>query len=192
VLGIKTHTGWAAVVALAKGGGGPEVVAKRRVEMASTFEEGAIFHVSQELPLAKAEALIRSSEARFTALARDAVAELLAELRATGGDVVRSAIVSGGGKALPHLAAILKSHALVHAAEGELYRRVLAGASEACGVPVVFVPAKELSARAAAALDVPEPALSAHLAALGKASGRPWRRDQKECALAALAALRGR
>jgi hypothetical protein len=188
-LGLKPHIGWAALVALAGPAGAPEVVAKRRVEMAATFDEGAVFHVGQKLPLSEAEALVRTSEERFERVAREALAALAAELRRAGLDPVASAVVAASGRPLPPLAAILRSHALVHAAEGELYRGVLARASEACGVPARFVPAKAIPSLAAGALGLSPSQLAARLAALGRASGRPWARDQKESALAAWVAL---
>lgn len=190
-LGMKSHTGWAAVVALAGPADAPAVVAKRRVEMASTFAEGAVYHVGQELPLARAEELIRSSEERFERLAREALAALASELRTAGCEPVAS-VVLGGARALPPLASILRSHPLVHAAEGELYRRVLLGASQACGIPARLLPAARVLPLAASALRVSPASLSVRLAALGKASGRPWARDQKEAALAAWIDLAGR
>ncbi len=188
-LGMKSHIGWAAVVALPGPVASAEVVAKRRIQMAGTFDEGAVYHKGQELPLTQAEALIRSSEERFERTAREALVDLAAELRAAGCEPVASGLVSGDGKALPRLPSILRSHALVHAAEGELYRRVLLRASEACRIPSLPIPAKEIEARAAAALGIAPARLPARLAALGKPSGRPWARDQKESALAAWIAL---
>ena len=188
-LGMKSHTGWAAVVALAGPVASAEVVAKRRIQMARTFDEGAVYHKGQELPFTQAQALIRSSEERFERTAREALRDLAAELRAAGCEPVASGLVSGDGKALPPLTSILRSHALVHAAEGELYRRILLRASEACRIPAIPIAAKEIEARAAGALGIASARLPARLAALGKASGRPWARDQKESTLAAWIAL---
>jgi hypothetical protein len=103
--------------------------------------------------------------------------------------VVASAVVAGNAKPLPVLAAILASHALVHTAEGELFRRMLGRASDALQVPASFVPASDLARRAAAALKIPEARVLAQLAVLGKTSGKPWGKDQKESALAALCVL---
>ncbi len=167
----------------------PSVVAKRRVEMAATFDVGAVYHVGQGLPFAKAEAFILSSERTFEATARASIAAIAAELRGLGLEPIASAVVAGGAKPLPPLEAILRSHALVHAAEGELYRRVLARASAACSIPATFVPAKDLPARAARAAGIPERRIASKLAEIGKASGKPWARDQKDAALAAWIAL---
>jgi len=154
-LGMKSHIGWTAVVALAGPVASAEVVAKRRIQMATTFDVGAVYHKSQELSVAEAEALIRASEAMFERTAREALIDLAAELRAAGCEPVASAVASGNGRTLPPLASILKSHALVHAAEGDLYRRVLLRASEACRIPALPIPETEIEARAAAALDHP-------------------------------------
>jgi hypothetical protein len=191
-LGIKCHIGWAAVVALAGPVGSAQVVAKRRIQMATTFDEGAVYHKSQELSVARAEAFIRDSQAKFERIASEALVDLAGELRAAGCEPVTSGLVSGDGRALPPLASILRSHPLVHAAEGELYRQVLLRASEACRIPALPVPAKEIEARAAGALGITRAGLPARLAELGKASGRPWARDQKESALVAWVALAAR
>jgi hypothetical protein len=169
----------------------PSVVAKHRVEMATTFDTGAVYHIGQALPVARAEELVRSSEETFAAAARASIAALAGELRDLGLELIASAVLAGGAKPLPPLEAILRSHALVHAAEGELYRRVLVRASEACAVPAAFVPAKDLPARVAGATGIPEKRVLSFLGEIGKASGKPWARDQKEAALAAWFALAG-
>lgn len=190
-LGFSSHTGWAAVVAMAGPPDAPSVVAKRRVEMAATFEVGAVYHAGQELPFAKAEALVLSSEQKFEAVARASIAALAAELRGLGLEPIASAVLAGSAKPLPPLEAILRSHALVHAAEGELYRRVLACASAACSIPPTFVPARDLPTRAARAAGIPEKRIVSKLAEIGNASGKPWARDQKDAALAAWIVLAG-
>jgi len=188
-LGFSPHTGWAAVVAISEPRDAPSVVAKARVVMATTFETGAVFHKGQALPLAEAEALVRSSEQAFAAAAGKSIAAVRDELRGRGFAPIASAILAGGARPLPALAAILRSHALVHAAEGDLYRRVLARASEACAIPSSFVVARELAPRVARAARIPERRVLTLLGEIGKASGRPWTRDQKEAALAAWLAL---
>jgi hypothetical protein len=190
-LGFSPHIGWAAVVAISGARAAPAVVAKLRVDMATTFESGAVYHAGQKLTVERAEALVRSSERAFEAAARARIAVLVAELRERGLEPAASAILSGVRRPLPPLATILRSHALVHAAEGELYRTVLARASDACGVPATFVAASGLAARVARASRLPEARILSRLGELGKASGRPWTRDQKGATLAAWLALAG-
>jgi hypothetical protein len=188
-LGFSPHTGWAAVVALAGARGAPEVVARRRVEVATTFETGAVYHAGQGLPLDRAEALVRSSEESFVAAAQAQLEALAGELRGRGLEPAAGAIVAGGGRPLPALEVILRAHPLVHAAEAELYRRVFLRASEACGIPTARVLLAELPGRVASATGLPARRVDAVLAELGKAAGRPWARDQKLAALAAWGAL---
>jgi len=189
-LGFKPHTGWTAVVALADPAGAPEIVAKRRIEMAAGFGEAGVYHAGQGIPLAHAEALVHASAERFEHAARAGISALCAELRAGGIEPARAGVV-GGARALPTLEAVLRSHALVHAAEGELFRTVVARACAACGLRAELVPPKDLLSRAASALGLGEDRVLSRLAALGKASGRPWAQDQKEAALVAWVALAG-
>jgi len=186
VIGFSCHTGWAAAVAIAGPGDAPRVAAKGRVTMATTFATGAVFHAGQGLPLAEAESFIRESEARFTGAARSAIEAFVDSLRDGGLVPVASVVVAGGAaRPLPALEAILRSHPLVHSAEGDLYRRVIARASEACALPVTLVPARDLASRVAAAARLSEERVLSILAEAGKASGRPWAKDQKDAALAA-------
>jgi hypothetical protein len=188
-LGFKGHTGWAAVVAVASARDRLEIVAKRRLDVATTFDEGAVYHVGSKLALAQAIAMISAATNKFERDAAKLVGELVAELDRSGYHVEIAAIVSESAKQLPPIETILKSHALIHTAEGELYRSVFAKASAACGLRAMRIARKELEPRARAALGISEAALGECLAALGKASGRPWAADQKQSALAAIVAL---
>jgi hypothetical protein len=171
-IGFKAHTGWAAVVAIAGPKASPRIVAKHRIELAAGFDAAAVFHAGRELPFTEAERMIREAEDAFTERAEKAIRAFLASLPEKPS---AAAIVSGAPKALPPLASILKSHALVHTAEGELFRRVLATACDALGVPATRV--QDFSR--APSLDE-----------AGKASGKPWAADQKEAARSAWLLLR--
>jgi hypothetical protein len=187
-LGFKVRTGRAIVVALGGPSVSPEILAKTRIDVALRFEEGAVFHVAQERPIDEARAFVRDAETRFVQRARTELAALAGRLDAR---VVAAGMVAGAVKRLPPLETILKSHPLVHAAEGELYRRVFGEAGAALGMPPARVPEEELAERTAAALGLSEAKLAEQLAALGKASGRPWAADHKEAALVAWLALAG-
>jgi hypothetical protein len=191
-LGFKAHTGWAWVVAVALGEGGAEVLIKRRIEMAAGFDEAGVYHASEEMPIEQARAVIDAARAKFERSASEEIASLVAELEASKNPVSAAAIVSGSSKPLPPLESVLKSHALIHAAEGELFRAVLAGASERCRLRVERVAAKELVGRASSLLQLSAAELDHYLAKLGKSSGRPWAIDHRESALAALVVLHSR
>ena len=85
------------------------------------------------------------------------------------------------------LAAILRSHTALHAAEGELYRDVLLGAAQAGGLDVHAVPEDDAPAVAAGVLGTTADQANRLVAELGKPLGPPWSKDQKIAALLALA-----
>ncbi len=184
VLGLKVRTGKAAVIALAGPAAEPVVIGKGMIQVAFSFEEGAVFHAAQELSLAKARAHVERSEARFTKLAEK---ELGAFVKALGANVVAARQAAPVVKPQPRLEQIVKSHPLVHTAEIELYRRVFTAACEALGLSLERV--DEPPKRVAAALGWTPARVAKQLAVIGKASGRPWAAEQKEAALAAWCAL---
>lgn len=98
-------------------------------------------------------------------------------------------MVAPAGKPLPPIETILKRHPLVHAAEGELYRRVFSEAGAALGFRPTRLPANALARSAATAAGLTPAKLTAQLAAMGKASEKPWAADQKQATLVAWLAL---
>lgn len=185
-LGLKVRTGRAIAVVVGGPPESPAILLKALIQVASSFDEGAVFHVGQGMPVEAARAFVQEAESRFTERAR---AELAALTERLGTRIAAAGMAADPAKRLPPLESILKSHALVHAAEGELYRRVFAEAALALGVRPLRVPAEELDRRAAAALGIAPAKLAAHLLAMGKASGRPWAADQKQATLVAWLAL---
>jgi hypothetical protein len=84
-LGFSVHIGRAAVVAVGGAPEAPEILGKAALQVATTFEEGAVFHMGQELPPDEARALIRDSDARFAERARAQLAAFVAQLGAGAG-----------------------------------------------------------------------------------------------------------
>jgi hypothetical protein len=94
------------------------------------------------------------------------------------------------GRPLPALESILASHALIHTAEGELFREALRAACRACGLRVIGVKERDLFTLAAADLGIPAKRIGEHVTAMGKTIGPPWRQDEKFAAVAAWMAMR--
>jgi hypothetical protein len=115
----------------------------------------------------------------------------VAELRARGHEAVAGGLLLAGGRPLPGLRDVLASHALIHAAEGELFRDALRRASHRCGLRVAEVRERELEQRAARSLRRPVAELGRRLAEWGRALGPPWTLDEKRAALVAWLALAG-
>jgi hypothetical protein len=98
--------------------------------------------------------------------------------------------VGASATAIPEsLDTILRSHALLHAAEGELYRQLLAAAATECGLEVRRFTWREMAGIAASELPRARAEIDGHLSAMGNAVGPPWTSDQKDAARAAWVAL---
>jgi hypothetical protein len=191
VLGFRAHTGWATVVAVSGSAAHPTVVDRRRLVLTEKTDHDSVFvyHAAAELDAAKAERSVETARRVARATAHAGLGTLLDGLRAAGHDVVRAVVPSGPSRPLPALAAILRAHPLLHAAEGVLFHEALVDACEAHGLSVTRVDAKTLPASAARAAGVRAEALQRRLAALGKALGPPWTVDEKQATLAALLGL---
>jgi hypothetical protein len=194
-LGFSVHTGWAAMVAVARSGSTLSIVDRRRVGMlpisATNRPEASphVYHAARDLPLEDARALLRIAEGEARSKAREALEAAIAQLQGTGHRVVGSAIITAREGPTRSLVEILQSHTLIHAAEGALFRAVLRVTSEELGLRVVQVPAPELVRRGAVALGLPKGEVPAFLTRVGRPLGPPWTADHKAASLAALLAL---
>jgi hypothetical protein len=176
-LGFVAHTGWAAAVVVSAGEP-PVVLDRRRIELvAGGFEAAAVYHASESLALAEARRVVDRARATAERSASEHIGAMLESLKSAR-HAVRTCAIVGAAKPFDHeLASILRSHALIHAAEGELYRAALVAGAKAHGLEVVTVPARELDGGAK------------WLTAIGRELGPPWSKDQKLATLAARRAL---
>lgn len=190
-LGFRAHSGWTAATAVGGSPGNPAVRERRRIETADPAIPGSKqpYHAAERLELKQAEALIQKCRESSTGLARDAVSAMIAQLQAQGYELVGAGILYGQGRPLPGLAATLQSHALLHAAEGEFFREVMARASEACSLPVAKVKERDIWDRGAAMFHLSAAELQERINELGRSLGPPWRRDEKLASMAAWIAL---
>jgi hypothetical protein len=193
-LGFRAHSGWAVAVAVTGSPGNPIMLERRRIDIADSAIPGSKqpYHAAAALDVSKAETLIGRCGESSASLATDAIHALVAEISEEYSEeyrLVGSGILFGSGRPLPELAAILRSHALIHTAEGEFFREVLAGASERCSLPVKRVREREVWDRAAGALHLELQALQERINTLGRSLGPPWRQDEKLASLAAWIAL---
>ena len=185
-LGLRVHSGWAALVALSGPLATPAVIARRRIELVDRDSPGGHqpFHAARGLPLGAAQDLVGHALDGATRMARGALAAAAGELRRQGAGRIACGILQSSARPLPSLAAVLASHALVHTAEGELYRDALAKAAAAQGALVLPIKERELLDRYTARLGVAPGDLERHLAELGRTLGPPWRQDEKLATLA--------
>src|SRR5438094_3138575 len=129
-IGIRTHSGWGALVAVANSAGAVEVIERRRVVISTPGTPGAKqpYHFAENLELPEAEKFLGSCFAASKRLASAAVRDVVSELRGRQYRVVGSAVLLASGRPLPPLSKILASHALIHAAEGGFFRAALSAA----------------------------------------------------------------
>lgn len=189
-LGFRAHSGWAVAVAVAGSPNQPIVLERRRIEIADAAIPGSRqpFHAAEDLDAARAEALISRCRESSQALATAAISRLVVQFSVQH-SLSASGMISGSGRPLPDLSAILRSHALLHTAEGEFFREVLARASESCSLPVKRVKEREVWDRGAEVFHLRPETLQQQIQALGRSLGPPWRQDEKLASLAAWIAL---
>jgi hypothetical protein len=187
-LGLRAHSGWAAAVALAGPPSAPRVLARQRLEFADPKlrHSKQPYHAAAERSLVEAEKLIAECTQSSADLAFCEMDRMIAQLKT---DVCACGLLLGSGRPLPDLAGILRSHALIHAAEGEMFRGVLAQAAERLGLRVIGVKEKQIWQEAASQLNQSSAALASQLKAMGKSLGPPWREDERLATLAAWIAL---
>jgi hypothetical protein len=190
-LGFRHHTGWAIAVAVTGGVESLEVLDRRRIELIDPSLIRFAYHNVQDAPLDKAATSIAEVEASALACATREISALVSSLAADGHKVRGVGIAAKTAKLPDALEKILSSHALLHAAEGDLYREALAEGAAGCGLPVAGFPPKEIYADAAAELGTSDAALRDLLTRTGKAIGKPWTADHREAVLAAMLALAG-
>ena len=194
IIGLRSHSGWAAAVTVGGTARSPVVLDRRRLETADPKISGSKqpFHAAESLPSTKADALIDRCVASSRGLARKALDAIVEDLARQGKVVGGIVILLASGRPLPDRPRILASHALIHAAEGELFRDVLRRAAEERGLTVSGIVERDVAGLAEEALGMSTPAWRNVLAAMGKSVGSPWRQDEKLAATAACIVLAGR
>jgi hypothetical protein len=187
-IGFRAHTGWAAVVVIGGSPAEPRVQDRRRIELTdeTDLENIQVYHAAAEQPFAKAEWMIDAALAATTTRARASVAALVESLAVPAGC---AGLVAGNTQLPASLEKLLASHALIHAAEGEMFRAAIVAACKACKLPITGFAGNALSDHAKQTLGLSPGKLRDRLAALGQGLGSPWGQDQKEAALVAWMAL---
>lgn len=188
-LGVRVHSGWAALVAVTGTMRSPRVLDRRRIVLVEPGIPKQPYHTAENLPLKAATKLIGRSRACARLQARRAFRSVLSELKGKGHKAAGCGLLLASGRPLPGLAATLASHALIHTAEGELFREAIAHASRQCRLPVTAVKERELFAECGKKLRLSASELPRRLTDLGRALGPPWTQDEKFAALAAWLAL---
>lgn len=183
-IGFSDHSGWAVMAVVAGDSRQPQFVLRKRIVLCPPELPRQAYHAVAEEGAPKT--IVAEVVAQATAFATGAIEGIRNEVSKTVG----AAGVAMGRTQIPRdIDKILASHALLHAAEGELYRDVLSEAAANSGLRVVRFLNKEVRSEAAAALGWSLEALEARLGEIGKAAGAPWTRDEKDATAAAMLAF---
>lgn len=189
VFGFKAHSGWAALVALAKSGRDYEIVARRRVELVDEEWAKQPYHAAEELPTNEARDLVKRGVQSAHRIARRELQAALKQQRELGNEVTGCAVLVGNPMPDWNVDQILAVHFRMHQAEGVLFREALVEAAKACNLKVITPPEKTILQEAEKRLRRSANDLNQTLKQLGKAAGAPWGKDQKDATLAALIML---
>jgi hypothetical protein len=190
--GLKAHSGWSYLVVLSGVDADYHVLDRRRIELVA---EGTApwaaqpYHAAEGLAPAEARDIVRRG---IDAARRVAVMEMQAAVkrsRESQHDLVACAVLVPEPMPEWSTEEILAVHFRMHKAEGVLFPDALARAVDACGLKLVAVREKRLWEEADQELAIARSILLERIAALGKAAGPPWGKDQKNAALAAMIAL---
>ena len=192
-VGFRTHSGWAAMVAVCMEKGAPRVLVRERVQLVETFSYRfrQPYHTAEKLPLGEARKFVALVQADAERLAHRAIHKLQCDLEKQDSRATRCSLLEASGKTLPSFEKILASHALIHTADGELFREALLCAAKSSRLATVKIRERQLLEIGEQALRTEPGALARRLAELGRPLGSPWSQDEKFATLAAWLALRG-
>lgn len=190
-IGFRIHSGWAAMVAVALENGLPVVLERRKLLLVETFSYTfrQPYHTAEKMPLNDAAEFVRKVEKESRELALAGIRVLQKELAKLEYRVGGAALLLASGRPLPEFEKILASHALIHTADGELFRQSIRDACKRTKLALVAIRERELLATAAERLKKRPQFLTSHVAGLGKSIGPPWTQDEKLATLVAWLAL---
>lgn len=191
-VGFRVHSGWAAVVVVWLEKGAPVVLDRKRAHLVKTFSYTfrQPYHTAEKMPLAEAREFVAQVQTEARELAYHVIHEMQSSLNNLKIKLTRGNLLLASGRPLPDLEKILASHALIHTADGELFREAVVHGCTRCGLKMEDVKERELLERAAKTLHVQPSALLRRLTEIGKPFSSPWSQDEKFAALAAWLALR--
>ena len=190
-VGFRAHSGWTALVAVCLVKDSPVVLARQRVHLVETFsyEFRQPYHTAEKMLVGQGRDFIERVRDQARRLAHRAIHGLQSDLQKQGIAMKSCGLVLASGRPLPALDRILASHALIHAADGELFREALLHASIRCGLQDFKIKERELLNLAGQVLGLKSADLMGRVTELGRALGAPWSQDEKFATLAAWLAL---
>jgi hypothetical protein len=187
-VGLATHSGWAIAVVAGLVEDHLRVHDRRRVELVSRDLPRQAYHAAANLHGDEGRELVAAVDRSIAEHALDALLAIQKSLSE------RSSLAAVGlvglARQIPDLTDVLASHALMHASEGEQYRRGLDKAAGQLGLPVRRTAADRLFVDIAEVVGWSSARVVDEYVQVRAAIGPPWQKDHKDAAAAALIALR--
>ncbi|HXH42187.1 MAG TPA: hypothetical protein VNN08_26420 [Thermoanaerobaculia bacterium] len=189
-VGLKAHSGWAALVVIGRSGNGLQIIDRRRIELVEPKDASWAkqpYHAADGLPPEDARKIVERGVAAAGRMAAREMRALVERSNKDGHQIAGCAVLVGTPMPEWTIEEIRSVHVRMHKAEGILFPAALISAAEACGLKVIAIPEKSLEARAEESMDLA--VASAAVVALGKSVGPPCGKDQKTATLAAMIVL---
>jgi len=190
-VGFRVHSGWSALVAISLEEGCPQVLLRQRPHLVKTFtyEFRQPYHSAEKLSPAEGRSMVSAVRGEARRLADQAIRSARTSLRERDYELRFCALLRASGRPLPALPQILASHALIHSADGELFREALLHASKRSGLGIFNAREADLLQTASQALCLQPEQTIRVLVGLGAGLGPPWTQDEKLAALVAWLSL---
>jgi hypothetical protein len=189
-IGLRAKTGRAIVVVL---GGPPEapiVLLKGEITLTDPRlpETGQPYHQVMDLPWEESERAVRKYVTSIERVASRSLGELMQQMRKSNRRVAGVSVIGAPDRDLKRIG---NPHIRAHAAEGILFRRVLAAGAEANGLQWHTFSDRNFDEAAAQKLGAKYPRIKQSLGELKVSVVPPWRNDEKQAAMAAWLVLHG-
>jgi hypothetical protein len=190
-VGFRVHSGWAAGVVVCLEGKRPNVLRRERMQLVKVFSYKfrQPYHTAEKLGLGRAGNFVNGVRGEAEDLACEAIRKVQVALRENGYELKRAGLLLASGRTLPELEKILASHALIHTADGDLFREALRRASGRCGLELRCSKERELVEECEKSFSVNKEELARRVKEMGRAFGAPWTQDEKMATLAGWLAL---
>jgi hypothetical protein len=185
--GFRVHSGWSAVVVVSVEKGLPKALRRERLQLVKTFnlKFRQPYHTAEKMRAQDAAEFIAGVKKEAEGITNQFLRGTQRELETEGYGLYRGGLLLASGRALPELEKILTSHALIHTADGELFRDVIRVACKGCALHVTVVKEKELLNECEALFSIRPTDLLRQATEMGKPFGPPWSQDEKFATLAA-------
>lgn len=191
-IGFRAHSGWTSLVVVALEDGAPAILSRRRPHLVETYSYTfrQPYHTAAKMAGGEAGDFVLKVRNEARKLAFEAIRGAEEQAGELGFKVRKCALLEASGRPLPELQKILASHALIHTADGELFREALLHAGARRKLAITRIRDRELLSEGSKVLHTKVEVLLRKLRLLGKSVGSPWSQDEKFATLAAWVALK--